>query len=50
MEKSTQDNTEDDTQDDTQDSMESQERILWKNINHYLQLQMKYQDEYYNAI
>ena len=30
--------------------MESQERILWKNINHHLQLQMKYQDEYYNAI
>ena len=46
MEESTQDNTED----DTQDSMESQERILWKNINHHLQLQMKYQDEYYNAI
>ena len=30
--------------------MESKERNLWKNINHHLQLQMKYQDEYYNAI
>ena len=50
MEESTQDNTEDDTQESTQDSTESQERILWKNINHHLQLQMKYQNEYYNAI